>query len=300
MRLSTSTNIYFNRPGGRKGSLDQCIRFCGQGGYKRMDLNLVDYTNFRFPFVGGDYQKWIGQAMETAALYGITFGQAHAPFYNFCDPLAEGREELDALILRSIDCAQTMGIPWVAIHAGTDFEAAEPRRSSLEKNRAYFLPVLEYAEKRNVGIAFENLWDLNIAPRKRYTASVEDLIELVDSFPCSNAGICFDVEHAAISRQDPAKLTRLIGKRLKATHISDYLDMRANHLLPFSGPTEWEPFMAALRDIGYAGDFAFEIQHHTEFLPDELVPSAVRHSLEVGTYLLRLAEKRPKEEASHE
>lgn len=42
MRLSTSTNIYFNRPRGEKGSLDQCIRFCGQGGYKRMDLNLPD------------------------------------------------------------------------------------------------------------------------------------------------------------------------------------------------------------------------------------------------------------------
>ena len=94
MRLSTSTNIYFNRPGGEKGSLDRCIRFCGQGGYRRMDLNFVDYTNFRFPFVGGDYQRWIGQAMETAALYDITFGQAHAPFYNFCDPLAEGREEI--------------------------------------------------------------------------------------------------------------------------------------------------------------------------------------------------------------
>lgn len=143
MRLSTSTNIYFNRPRGEKGSLDQCIRFCGQGGYKRMDLNLVDYTNFRFPFVDSDWRRWIGGATETAALYGITFGQAHAPFYNFCDPLAEGREELDALILRSIDCAQLMGIPWVAIHAGTDFEAAEPRRSSLEKNRAYFLPILE-------------------------------------------------------------------------------------------------------------------------------------------------------------
>ena len=67
MRLSTSTNIYFNRPRGEKGSLDQCIRFCGQGGYKRMDLNLVDYTNFRFPFVDSDWRRWIGGAMETAA-----------------------------------------------------------------------------------------------------------------------------------------------------------------------------------------------------------------------------------------
>ena len=48
--------------------------------------------------------------------------------------------------------------------------------------------------------------------------------------------------------------------------------------------------MEALRDIEYNGDFAFEIQHHTEFMPDELVPSAINHSINVGNYLLHLAE----------
>lgn len=290
MQLSTSTNIYFNRPNGEKGSLEKCIRFCGEAGYKRLDLNFVDYTNFRFPFVDDNYMEWVENALNAADEYGITFGQAHAPFYNFCDPLAPNKDELDKLILRSIDCAQRMGIPWVAIHAGTDYQAADMRKKSFEKNREYFLPLLEYAEKRNVGIAIENLWDLNIAPRKRYTTLVEDLIDLVDSLDCPNVGICYDVEHAAISCFDPADTVRLIGKRLKATHISDYLDMKANHLIPFSGHLEWEPFMEALRDIEYNGDFAFEIQHHTEFMPDELVPSVIDHSINVGNYLLHLAE----------
>ena len=133
--------------------------------------------------------------------------------------MAPNKDELDKLILRSIDCAQRMGIPWVAIHAGTDYQAADMRKKSFEKNREYFLPLLEYAEKRNVGIAIENLWDLNIAPRKRYTTLVEDLIDLVDSLDCPNVGICYDVEHAAISCFDPADTVRLIGKRLKATHL---------------------------------------------------------------------------------
>lgn len=289
MQLATSTNIYFNRPNGKKGSLEQCIRFCGQSGYKRLDVNFVDYTNFRFPFVEDRYLEWVDHALEIAGEFGITFGQAHAPFYNFCDDAAPNKEELDKLVLRSIDCAARMGVSWITIHAGTDYASAEMRKSSREKNRAYFLPVLEYAAKRGVGVAFENLWDLNIAPRKRYTTMVEDLIDLVDSFDCEYAGICFDVEHAVISQFDPVQQVRLIGHRLKATHISDLMDMKANHLIPFNGYTDWPPFMRALREIGYKGDFAFEIQHHTEFMPDELVPSAIHHSLEVGKYLLRLA-----------
>ena len=289
MRLSTSSNIYFNRADGTKGRLEDCVRYCGEAGYRRMDLSFLDYCNFRFPIVTDHYLQWIDRIVNIAAAYDITFGQAHAPFYNFCDDNVPDREEKDRLIYRSIECAARMGIPWVAIHAGTDYSSGEMRKSSKKKNREYFLPLLEYAAKWNVGIAFENLWDWNIAPRKRYTASIEDLIDLVDSFDCQYVGICYDVEHAGISGLDPAKEILVIGKRLKSTHISDYFDIKADHLLPFSGVMEWKPFMKALKTIGYKGDFAFEIHRYTEHTPDELVPSAIRYSIEVGNYLLKLA-----------
>lgn len=290
MRLSTSSNIYFNRADGTKGKLEDCVKYCGEAGYRRMDISFLDYCNFRFPIVTDQYRRWIDEIMCIADSYGITFGQAHAPFYNFCDGTVQDKDEKDMLIRRSIECAGRMGIPWIAIHAGTDYSSGEMRKASKEKNRDYFLPLLEYAASWNVGIAFENLWDWNIAPRKRYTAMVEDLIDLVDSFDCEYAGICYDVEHAGISGLDPAKEILLIGDRLKSTHISDYFDIKADHLLPFTGVMEWRPFMKALASIRYEGDFAFEIHRYTEHTPDELVPSAIRYSLEVGNYLLGMAQ----------
>lgn len=291
MKLATSTNIFFNRPNGQKASLEECLRYCGEAGYKRMDISFLDYCNFKAPFVDDDYQKWIEKIMSIADSYGIVFSQGHAPFYNFCDERTPDKTVMDKMILRSIDCASMMGIPWMAIHAGTDYSAADLRRSSMHKNREYFLPLLEYAEKKNVGIAFENLWDYNIAPKKRYTAIIEDLIELVDSFACSNAGICYDVEHAAISGLDPAKEVALIGKRLKSTHISDFLDIKADHLLPFDGGTDWKSFMKALKRIGYEGDIAYEIHRYTEFTPEPLILDAMKYSIKVGNYLLALAEE---------
>ena len=40
----------------------------------------------------------------------------------------------------------------------------------------------------------------------------------------------------------------------------------------------------------YEGDLAFEIHRYTEHTPDELVPGAIRYSIEVGNYLLKLAQ----------
>lgn len=289
MRLSTSTNIYFNRPGGFKGDLEQCIHYCGEGGFRNMDISFLDYTNFRFPIVTEGYLKWVDRALEAADTYGIRFGQAHAPFYNFCDPYAKNKEEQDRMILRSIECASRMGVKWMAIHAGTDYTSGRMRQGSKEKNLEYFLPVVEYAAKMNVGIAFENLWDFNIAPKKRYTANVEDLVDLVDAFWAENVGVCFDIEHAVISGLDPVKELEVIGDRLRSTHISDCIDVEADHLLPFYGITDWKPFMHALRKMDYQGDFAFEIHRYTQYMPDDLVPGAVERALEVGNYLLSMA-----------
>lgn len=255
-----------------------------------MDISFLDYANFRAPFVTDAYRSWVEQALELAEAYGIRFGQAHAPFYDFFDESVPDREEKDKMILRSIECAGRMGVKWIAIHAGTDRSSGAMRKNSLEKNLQYFLPIVEYAESQNVGIAFENLWDLNIAPKKRYTAMVEDLVELVDAFHSDTVGICFDVEHAVISGLDPAKELAVIGSRLKSTHISDCIDMAADHLLPFSGITHWQPVMQALHALQYEGDFAFEIHRYTQYMPDALVPGAIARAYEVGNYLLSLGQ----------
>lgn len=291
MQLATNTNLFFNRPDGAKGAIETCIAYAANAGFRRMDLSFLDYINFRFPITGPEYMQWIDMIQETAGQYGVVFSQGHAPFYNFCDENAANKDEQDMLLLRTIDCASILGIPWLAIHAGSDYSADKFREGSKEKNRAYFLPVLEYAAKRNVGIAFENLWDLNIAPKRRYTAMVEDLVDLVDSFDCEYAGICYDVEHAAISGVDPVQDLNVIGSRLKSTHISDFIDIKADHLLPFSGITKWEPIMQKLGKMGYTGDIAFEIHRYTENMPEVLVPSAAKFAFEVGNYLLHLAKQ---------
>lgn len=288
MRLSTSTNIYFNRPDGSKAEIANSIMRCAQAGYRVMDMNFHDCCTFRNGFVTEHYQDWLEEIALCARNFGVKFSQAHAPFYNFCDDAFARREEMDRLIRRSIQCAAKLDIPWVVIHAGTDFTAADWQKSSLEKNLRYFLPLADFAAGEGVGIAIENLWDLNIAPQRRYTAQPEEVLELVDRLDSPMVGICCDVEHAAIMGQDPAAVLRLFGKQLKATHISDVIDTAADHLLPFFGKMQWAPIMEALREIEYTGDFTYEIHRYTAGMPDALVPDALAYSVKTGEYLLSL------------
>ena len=163
------------------------------------------------------------------------------------------------------------------------------RSDSLKGNMAYFQKKLEFADKLGIGIAIENLWDWNIAPRKRYTSQPDELVELVDTLNAPNVGIAWDFEHASIMQQDQVSALRYIGKRLKATHVSDQYGIKADHQIPYFGETDWESFMWVLSEIGYEGDFVYETHRYTQNMPDDLMPAALRFSVEVGNYVMALA-----------
>lgn len=290
MRLSTSTNIVFNRPDGHKASIQESIRLCSEAGYKVMDMNFHDCTTFKLPFVTDKWEAWLNDVKQTAVECGIEFSQAHSSFYNFCDPKAPNKEFMDQMVLRSMKCAGELGIKWVVIHAGTDFDSVRLVHDSKRKNIEYLKPVIEYAGEQNVGVAIENLWELSISPKRRYTTTAEELVELVDelSLLYPNVGICWDNEHANIMQQSQTAALELIGDRLKATHISDNTGINNDHILPFNGLTDWYEIMAALNKIGYKGDFTYEAHQSTNRLPDELLLPLLKYSVEVGNYLLSL------------
>jgi sugar phosphate isomerase/epimerase len=280
--------MVFNRPGGRKASIEDCIRFCAEAGYRVMDMNFHDCSTFETPLWHSSWESWIHGIDETARKYGIEFSQGHSHFYNYCKSDLPGRDVYDEKIRRGIIGAGILGIKWLVIHAATDFGSPTPVKSSFEKGVEYFKPLLEFAGRHGVGIALENLWELNIAPLRRYTTTAEELCALVDALPFDNVGICWDVEHADIMKQDQDSALRLVGNRLKAIHVSDNRGAAADHILPFSGDTDWPLVMKAIRASGFDGDLTYEVLHYVDRTPDELLPSALKHSVEVGKYLLSL------------
>lgn len=291
MRLSTSTNIYLRRPDGRIATVEESMVRCARAGYRVMDLNFYDCTSFRSAFVTDDWRAWIEDIRMLADQLGLTFSQAHGSFYNFCEKNLPEREFWETSVLRSILCAEIMEIPWVVIHAGTAFDADDYRLVSLKRNLEYFKGLLDFAISHHVGIAIENLWDKAIRPQRRYTANAEELMELIDAcsaFAGSWVGACWDFEHADIMGQSQREGLLRIGDRLRATHVSDQTGIDNDHILPFFGGIDWKEMVGILREIGYGGDFTYEIHRYTSKIPEKLVDAALEYSVKTGEYLLSM------------
>lgn len=293
MRLATSTCMYFNRPDGRKADIRDSIRTLGNAGYRVLDMNFHDLSMFDTPFHTDSWERLIWDCKEIADGMGITFSQGHSTFYNFCDPRTPDKEHKDELIHRAILGAKILGIPWLVIHAATDFDSVTPLRDSKRGTIEYLKPRIELAEKLGIGIALENLWEENIAPKRRYCTTAEELVDLVDTLSeeFGNVGCCWDVEHGAICKIDHRKALPYVGKRLKATHISDYQSIKNDHIMPFSGLADWTEITDGLRLAAYQGDFTYETHNHTANLPDAVIPAALSYSIAMGEYLISLIQQ---------
>lgn len=291
MRLSTSTNMLFERIGMEPVEQKTAIELCSGAGYEVLDFCFHDLITYESPFLGDSWEAYTEQMIETADRCGVQFGQAHANVYDFLNPKADhGFHRM--VMERSVLASERMGIPWLVIHPSTDFAASAMVRASRLGNIDYISSLAEFAGRHHVGIAVENMWDLHIAPRRYYADNAEELVELVDAIGMEHVGICWDLEHASIMKQDQRKAMELMGKRLKVTHVSDQTGVNNIHVMPFQGVTDWKEAMEALADIGYEGDLNYEAQWFLNKVPMDLVKPSLVYSVEVGNYLIGLFEKR--------
>ena len=187
MRLGTSTTMGFNRPHGVKADIPDVVRILAEAGFKVQDMNFHDCSTFPTPLLTDKWESWVDDIGNTAAKYGVEFSQSHLHFYEHMTADAETAKWKETIIERCMRGSAALGVKWAVTHAATA-PGPQMRGDSLKGNVAYFQKKLEFADKLGIGIAIENLWDWNIAPRKRYTSQPDELVELVDTLNAPNVG----------------------------------------------------------------------------------------------------------------
>ena len=294
MKLSTSTNLIAFRPDWVSyiPILDS-MKQLKQAGFDAVDLNLSDAGKGFYRLGDPDWKEWMEQVVSLSRELELPITQTHAPFYNALEPESPKAELWEAMIDRAITASGMCGHPWIVMHPGTYPDDAPDLHESRRKNYEYFLPWLEKAAKCGCGIAIENMADDERHTHRRpghiYGTTATELCELVDSFHTDNVGICWDFGHANLMGADQREALRVMGKRLKATHVADNSGMRDDHILPFQGMVDWRKILPVLSEIQYEGDLTYEIHSSTSRLPDELVYETAVLCEHVGRYLLDLA-----------
>jgi sugar phosphate isomerase/epimerase len=279
MKISTSTNIH--QLWGKQSiyPVTESIEKCAAAGFEAIDISLNTASRDGGPVTNDQtWEQWTDGIACTLEKSGLKATQAHALFVSGKDVRSEDYwVQTEKMIRRDIIIAGILGIPWIVMHPLHNAEAVGCTHEQLmEKNVAWFRKFEEEAARNHVGLAIENMF-----PDAFTTA--DELIELINHLDNDVIfGLCWDVGHAHVMGQDEYASIMKMGSLLKATHIQDNRGKHDDHLLPGLGDIDWPSVSRALQTSGYQGDFTYEIQEWTRYLPARYHDEALRFAVKVA------------------
>lgn len=284
MRLITHVSPFLPVVGG-----EEAIRLVGNAGFDGIDWSFNREFGENSPWMQENWREYAQKLLDTAAEFGIPFCQAHAPF-----PSSKGEEPFDTRIVdelrRCIEACGALGIRELVIHPCQHLPCSSHRKEMFDTSVALYRLLLPLAEEMGVVLCTENLYQED--PRRRVAidgmnARPEDFCAMIDEIASPYFGGCLDIGHCPLVSQSPARCIRTLGKeRLKSLHIHDVDLVHDNHTLPFAGKIKWQEVTDALAEIGYEGDFTFELGGWFTAFPPQLWPDALRLTHQVGRYLI--------------
>lgn len=124
---------------------------------------------------------------------------------------------------------------------------------AYQRSQAEIRKALPVAEKLNVKIAVEDVWN-------HFLMSPLEAARYIDEFHSPAIGWHFDIGNI-ISMGWPEQWIHILGKRIQKLHVKEYSREKANKTGPGSGfdvkflegDNNWPVVMKALDDIGYSG-----------------------------------------------
>lgn len=259
-------------------------------GFDYIDANLWNMTDHGMLFAADNWREVAEELRAHAEKIGVKIRQVHGQTLSgkeWDDPNYPDTDFVWAMNYRCLEVGKILGADWMVMHpSNLPHDPLYSRKKAMDASLTYIAPYLERAKQIGIGIAVENMVDYSGRRRRYCGGDPEELIELVDAFNDPDLGMCIDIGHANNSGIYTPDFIRMAGKRLKCTHVNDNLADKDTHLPPFMGNVDWVGVMQALREIGYDGDFSYEI--NPQRFPWETLPTWLRFLHDLGEDLMKL------------
>ncbi|MBE6602438.1 MAG: sugar phosphate isomerase/epimerase [Ruminococcaceae bacterium] len=249
MKLASTTGDFY----GYTGSQAKSLELLREAGFHYADYNFgCDYSQ-RTGVFSADYEKHFEEISLAAREIGIKMIQAHSPMG---DPIADDNAQFIKDTIRCIDACGAWGIPNLVVHSG--YLRGISVEQTFAKNKEFYMPLLEAAEKYGVNILVENFNKMCI-PNLYWIDNAPDLLAMVESINHPLFHAVWDTGHANMQDMPQDEALRLLGTHVRALHVQDNLGDKDSHLVPFLGTMNLDSVMNGLLDIGYDGYFTFEV-----------------------------------------
>lgn len=210
----------------------------GDVGFSRIMLWWGDYngyeSNIRYSIAEESFRQNL-KIENIHAPFKIANSLWESPAHDIKDNLAYN------VYKQCIDDCSRFSIPTLVIHPTRT--SLLPEINSIVLNRIDLLA--EYADKKNVQLAFENLKNL------------EYLDYIFENTYSTNIKFCYDSGHALCYNKDK-NLLQKYSQRIITTHIHDNDGLSDLHYLMHDGIIKWTTLKKQLDDTGYTGSINFE------------------------------------------
>lgn len=219
-------------------------------------LEMIKKAGFDSVFSNKFDMAEVTAIKKKASDLGLDVEFLHAPFRGVNDFWCAGLDYLPLKknIIASIDSASANGIPVVVMHVDSGWNP--PKICDTGLNR--FDDLVEYADRKGVKIAFENIRNFGTlaALMQRY----RDL---------DTVGYCYDCGHEHCYTET-VRFTDLFGPKILCTHIHDNVGKDGrndpdDHLMMFDGNIDYADMMARLRSVGFDGTLTVEIEKNEKY-----------------------------------
>lgn len=240
-------------------------------GFDAIDFDMCNTDTDFYKLSKEELNKLLDIIKGEIKAAGLFVSQVHGPWAwpPDRDASVEGRLERMEKMKKSIEiCSLLCSKHWV-IHPvmpfGCDKVPPETKDEIYRINKEFFTELTEFAESKNVIIAYENM------PFPTLPISAPDkilsFIKLIDS---DYFKMCFDTGHAnLVMKGSLYDNIKEIGKELKVLHVHDNYGESDNHNPLFKGNINWNEFIKALKDIEYEGIFSLETLPQCEKYTEE-------------------------------
>lgn len=248
MKLATTTGDY----SAYTDSAAVALSHIRKAGFKYADYNFGMDHSLRNGVYSENYEAYFEEINKTADGLGIKLVQAHAPMGR---PLEDGGVLLSDT-LRCVDACGAWGIPNIVVHSG--YTKGISREETYARNKEFFMPLLERAEKYGLNILVENFNRMSI-DGLYWIDNAPDLLGMIEYVDHPLFHAVWDVGHANMQEMPQDEALRMLGSHVRALHIQDNMGDKDTHLVPFVGTVNMDEIMCGLADIGYKGYFTFEV-----------------------------------------
>ena len=239
---------------------EQALRRCGELGFRNVEL----FINCGSEMQGGRY---FDRVVSVIREYDLQIGSLH-PYTSFLEsymlfgPYERRVGELIDFYRRYFEVCGAVGADKLVFHGGNTDAFAD--------HEVYFdryAQLFRAAEPFGVKVTHENV----VKKRGQSPLFMKALADYIGP----DFAMTLDIKQCRRAGEDPYEFIRLLGRNIVNVHVSDFFDGQ-DCAVPFTGRFAFVPFLQAMRQVGYQGNYIIELYRDCYGHEDEIARAGLQ------------------------